>query len=244
MTQLQKEISLYRLALIIFLVSFLGYVIYDVPVRQNNKQLIEGLSASVKSWKDRDSLNNAKIETIRTNSIKTFLELKVNDSILKELQKDVSKFRDQLGKDGTVTNFTGNTLIKESTNTKILYEDTLIINDTVYIYPKYYANLSNKWINGNILASKDTVLTDLLIRNSYSVIIGEEKKGFLKKRKPFVQVINKNPYTETESLRTYEVHKIYKKRFGVGPYIGVGVNSNLTVGLSTGLSLQYNFIRF
>ena len=55
--------------------------------------------------------------------------------------------------------------------------------------------------------------------------------------------MNENPYSETKSLRTYQVIKKDKK-FSVGPFIGYGIGTNFIFQPSIGVSVQYNIIRF
>ena len=95
---------------------------------------------------------------------------------------------------------------------------------------------------GKVVASHDSTKLDLKIKNEYSIIIGEEKDGFLKK-KSFVEIINKNPYSMTESLRTYEVSQ-KKKKFSIGPYIGYGIGVNFIPQATVGIGLTYSLFKF
>ena len=92
--------------------------------------------------------------------------------------------------------------------------------------------------------NKDSTHFDLKITNKYSVIVGEEGKR--KKARPFVDVINYNPYSSTDTLRTYQVSmkKQRPKRFGIGINGGVTLNSSLKIKPYVGVGLSYNFVRF
>ena len=77
---------------------------------------------------------------------------------------------------------------------------------------------------------KDTLGFKLKIKNDYTFIFGKEKGV------PFVELTNHNPYTETKTMRAFNVDPAKKTgRFGlqlqtgigytgkIQPYIGVGV---------------------
>ena len=84
---------------------------------------------------------------------------------------------------------------------------TFIIEDKKY--PIYTSNFNkNEWIKGTIKAGPDSIIIDpLKIKIEQTFIIGEDRTGFLGlgRSKPFIEVVNKNPYAETEKLKTYQV---------------------------------------
>ena len=68
-------------------------------------------------------------------------------------------------------------------------------------------------------------ITDLQIKNEYSLTIADKKLGFFKTPEPSVILINKNPYTYTEEMQNIVIVK--KERFYRKPWfwtsVGVGV---------------------
>lgn len=191
--------------------------------------LIESLQNGLKKWKDKDSLEHAKILVIQTSKEKDFLKIQSKDSTIKELQNLLKKSK--IDKRGSVT------IVK--TNTKVITKTKTQIKDNTYLS---HFNLGS-WVIGNTIANKDSTSVDLHIKNDYSVVIGNESQGWFKKPKTFVEVTNKNPYTETKTLRTYKVSIPREKKFGIGPIVGYGVGPN-TTGVFIGIGLQYTLIKF
>lgn len=230
---------------LLIIVLFITILFYLQNTNRNRirvqSNLIESLDANLTTWKDKDSLNRARIQVIETQKTKDFLALQSNDSLIKRLQDKVNYFKKQLKDQGVVTVFDSETNVKTTSKTEIIVRDT-IRNNT---FPEYKSNFNlNDWVIGNTISNKDSTTLTLKIKNSYSVIVGKERKGLFKKSVPFVEVINENPYTETKSLRTYQVKLPRQKRFGIGPTIGVGINNNFRISPFLGIGVQYNLIKF
>lgn len=118
-------------------------------------------------------------------------------------------------------------------------------------FPVYWSVLSdkNQWYRAEIRAGRDSTKLKLLTRNEYAVIIGSEPRyagigGFFTSPRYFAEVINSNPYTETTSLRAYQLKMPKIKRFGVGPYIGFGIDYQARVTVSLGLSVHWSVWQF
>ena len=227
----------------ILLLLFEGVVVYRFSNKSKaeDKSLIGSLNAELTTWKDKDSLSHAKIQIIETEKTKDFLSLQSKDKDIIKLQKTVKQYEKQIKNQGSVTNFTS--------ETKITTKDSLV-TDSVCGKCSFYFSNSNPWFSVDAsIYPTDTpnqlsLSLDLKVKNEYSVIVGEEKQGLFKKPKPFVEVLNHNPYSETESLRTYQVSTPKLKRWGVGPQIGFGLNSNFTTGAYVGIGLHYSFFNF
>ena len=227
----------------ILLLLFEGVVVYRFSNKSKaeDKSLIGSLNAELITWKDKDSLSHAKIQIIETEKTKDFLSLQSKDEKIIKLQKTVKQYEKQIKNQGSVTNFTS--------ETKITTKDSLV-TDSVCGKCSFYFSNSNPWfsVDASIYPTETpnqlSLSLDLKVKNEYSVIVGEEKQGLFKKPKPFVEVLNHNPYSETESLRTYQVSTPKLKRWGVGPQIGFGLNSNFTTGAYVGIGLHYSFFNF
>ena len=226
--------------MVIIAILYFTNISYQKEAKEN-ANLVISLNDTLKTWKDKDSLSHAKIQIIETERTKDFLSLQSKDEEIIKLQKTVKQYEKQIKNQGSVTNFTS--------ETKITTKDSLV-TDSVCGKCSFYFSNSNPWfsVDASIYPTKTpnqlSLSLDLKVKNEYSVIVGEEKQGLFKKPKPFVEVLNHNPYSETESLKTYQVsNNVRVKRFGIGPNISVGFNDK---GFSwfIGIGLQYNLIKF
>ena len=234
-----REVFIAILVVIIIILYFTN-ISYQKEAKEN-ANLVISLNDTLKTWKDKDSLSHTKIQIIETERTKDFLSLQSKDEEIIKLQKTVKQYEKQIKNQGSVTNF--------ASETKIITKDSLV-TDSVCGKCSFYFSNSNPWfsVDASIYPTKTlnqlSLSLDLKVKNEYSVIVGEEKQGLFKKPKPFVEVLNHNPYSETESLKTYQVsNNVRVKRFGIGPNISVGFNDK---GFSwfIGFGLQYNLIRF
>lgn len=234
---------IYIIIAVILLLLLEGVVVYRFSNKSKaeNKSLIGSLNAELTTWKDKDSLNMAKIEVIETEKTKNFTSLKLKEEENIKLQTLVKKYEKQLKTQGSATIF--------QTETKYIKEEVIQVDSTCGKCSFVYID-NNPWIN-TIISVKPGNQTNLLnfglnfkIKNEYEVIIGQDKKSLFKKGKSFAEVKNLNPYTETTSLRTYQVSTPKLKRWGVGPQIGFGLNSNFTTGAYVGIGLHYSFFNF
>ena len=237
-----KWIRVVFIAILMVIIAMLYFtnISYQKEARENANFDIS-LNDTLKTWKDKDSLSHAKIQIIETERTKDFLSLQSKDEEIIKLQKTVKQYEKQIKNQGSVTNF--------ASETKIITKDSLV-TDSVCGKCSFYFSNSNPWysVDASIYPTETpnqlSLSLDLKVKNEYSVIIGEEKQGLFKKPKPFVEVLNHNPYSETKSLKTYQVsNNVRVKRFGIGPNISAGFDDK---GFSwfIGFGLQYNLIKF
>lgn len=237
-----KEKFLVGLLSLIFLFGSFTLLYMSHNKDQEDKNLIESLQDSIQTYKNKEGKEVVKTSAIST-STNEFLSLKLKDEEIKKLQKLVKEYKSKLEDQGSVTNFNSRTKVNTITTTKIEY-DTIIVNNIQEIYPKYKSDFNLKgWVIGDIIASKDSTNINLEVNNEYSVIIGEESQGWFKPKKTFVEVINHNPYSSTDKLKTYQVERPKNKLFSIGPYIGIGVNQEGKFIPNLGVGLQYNLIK-
>ena len=246
MNKLNKTTSIVSIVLIIILSFFIVRSCNQDKIISEKTNLINALNDTVKIWKDKNGISHSKTEVIKTSSISDFLKQNVKDKETKELQNVVKENKNRLGKQGSVTKFNG--IIEFEKEIPTLRDTIYIPKDGLVIKkPVYNSSFDmDGWVTGSVKASEDSTKINLRIKNDYTVIIGEEKTGFLGlgKRKPFVEVTNKNPYSETTSLKTYQVENYKIKRFGVGPNISYSLGANGQLYPTFGIGLQYNVIRF
>ena len=198
-----------------------------------NEELIEALNDTMETWRDENNLSHSKIQIIETSNIKDFLKLKLQDQEIIELQEEVKKYKSWLSNQGSVTIF--KTITKYDTLYKMIPSE---LTDSTFL-----AEISNEWIHTKFGYRSDTTFYNLMVYNKYSVVLGEDKEGFFKKSKSFVEITNLNPYSETTSLRTYQVTQ-KKKHFSIGPQLGAGITSDLQFNFYIGIGIQYSLIKF
>lgn len=207
-----------------------------------SNDMINSLNNTIDIYKDKDSINHAKIQIIESNNIQSFTQLKTKDSVIIELQKLVKEYKNNIKNKGNITLLKTNTNIKNTSKSNVIQKDTVFVQDTVYLYPEYKSEYNSKWLLGNVIANKDSTKLNLKVINDFNIIQGETNSTFTKKTYQ-LHIINKNPYTTTIDARTYSVSTPIK-RFSIGPNITYGLNSDGKLVFIGGIGLQYNLIQF
>lgn len=255
---MNKE-KIYKITSIVIIVIL---ILLNLKSCQNTKntindysQTINALSDTVTSYRTKDGMQVAKIQLIETEKLQQFLEIQSKDAEIIKLQEEVKKNKKRIGNSGSVTIVTNTTEVQSSDTTYITSKDTIIRNDTVFIYPEYSSLIkkglrkdSTYWATINVKSNKDSTSVGVSLNNSYVVVIGNErKKGFknlFKPKIPFVEVTNENPYTSTKTIRAYQVKAHKPKRLGIGVNIGYGLilDSKPIFKPYIGIGIQYNII--
>ena len=207
MENLSKKLKyIISIIVILILISLTMKTCSQNNTIKEKDSLINSLNDTVKIWKDKQNISHTKSQIIETSNVKDFLEIKNLKNENKILQEEVLKYKSKIKKGGSVTVATTNVNTKISSKSKII-DSTFIIEDKKY--PIYTSNFNkNEWIKGTIKAGPDSIIIDpLKIKIEQTFIIGEDRTGFLGfgRSKPFIEVVNKNPYAETEKLKTYQV---------------------------------------
>ena len=115
--------------------------------------------------------------------------------------------------------------------------------DSTCLLLPYTISKKDKWIDYKMSISKEKTDFNLKINDSYSLVIGQEKTGLFKPKKPFIEIITDNPYNSVKNFRTYQkIPEINK--FSVGPMIGYGVGTNLKTQTFIGFGVQYSLFKF
>jgi len=234
---MQTKQNIFLFIIILLLVLAFASTCSKVKERDN---LISALNSELIIFKDKDNLNHSKIEVLQASQVSSFLQLQLKDSTLLELQKQVKYYQDKIKNQGSVTHFVSDTKI-----------DTLVKTDTIYYNENnnliYKSNFNlDKWVVGSVTSSFDNVSLNLKITNEYSVIIGEEKQSLFsfKKKKPFVEVINHNPYSQTTSLRAFKVTDNRTKKPHFGFFFGYGASyykNNIIFAPTLGIGVSKEF---
>ena len=207
---------------------------------KDRKLLVDLKDQQLETYRNKDGKQVARIEYLENQRVTDILELSTKDSEIRELKELVEKYRADLKKGGSAT------IIKGETRVDTVIKEVLVSGDS--IWPTYSSPIAlGRWVLGNVSANRDSIDLDLSIANEYHVVMGRDRSGFLGlvKRRPFAEVTNLNPYSETKSIKTYSVDRTRPLRWGIGPYVGYGwSDGGIRPGFTTGISLNYNLIRF
>lgn len=226
-------------------IAILAYLYFDAKNQLAEQvTLQEAAVAEMEIWKDKDGLNNARIQSLETESAETFLKFASKDEAIVALQADVKKMEKYLKKQGSITNFATTTDVTATGETEI------IENETDPELPTYKSQFEQKddkgkiWAFGSVVATPDSTSISQKIFNEYSITIGREPQGFLGlgKSKAFGEVKNLNPFSETTTLRTYQVALPRPKRWVIGPSAGATFDG--TIKPYIGVGVTYGLIKF
>lgn len=231
-----KTNTLWLIPTVILVLLLLQQCRKNKETRGINNTLTEELQTS----RNNEGEHVAKMAAFQTRRAQDFVNFATRDSLTLALQKEVKDMKKYLKKQGSVTNITNITHVTAAAETEIIPTDDKN-------FPNYKSKFNlDGWVYGETLATKDLTKLSLTVKNEYSVVVGSEKTGFLGlgKRNPFVQVTNKNPYTETKTLKSYQVKMPPPKRFGLGVFVGYGIGANLQVGPVIAVGGSFNLIRF
>lgn len=234
--QILKTNWKYLLVIVIALLLILKSISYSKLSDKYNEKthLITTMGDSLQVWKDKNNVSHAKIEVLQTQSAKDFLTLSTKDKEIQNLQSTVKEYKNKLGEHGSVTNI----------STEVKFDTIYASRDTTFKDISIQDSIKNSWIKTSFGFIEGKTFYKLQTRDDYSIIIGEESQGLFKSKKPFVEVLNKNPYSETKSVKTYQVIDRRKKRFGLGVGIGYGVGTNFQFQPYIGISFNYLLISF
>lgn len=230
------RLKLYHIVIGIFIALIPYYFIYNKSKEINfYKNNMSALADTLDIYKDQNGNQVAEIQSLQTSKVKDIRDLKTSDSTILELKKIIRQNEKKLKNKGSVTTFSGETKIDTVFATEVRYEKDSL-------FPVYFSDINlDNWVIGNVEAKVDGVFVDLKIKNTYSIVIGDEKQGLFKKKVPFAMVTNYNPYSETTSLRTYQVDVPRKKRIHIGPAL---IYDPFSGQVRIGAGISYSIISF
>jgi hypothetical protein len=224
-----------KAGLVFFIIAFIGHIYFNGMNDKIKAIELKYQMATDKmvTYRNADSTHVSRISVLQDENARVLLKTKSKDSSILFLQAEVKKYKGKIKEPGSsVTTITNNTSAHGTSPTTIPNP----VSPSPTVYPVYNSIFNSEWISLAINARHDSTNWKLRIINKYSVVIGFEKG------KPFAEVTNKNPYTETTSLRSYEVTVPKPKRVGIGFQAGYGVTKN-GIGPFVGIGLSYNLIQ-
>lgn len=202
------------------------------------KGLNEAVADSLRSYRNNEGQMVSKIQSLQFDKAKDFEKMKFKDSTIKWLQQTVKDFKG-VATAAIVHNVS--TVSNGSGLTTVNLADTVIKNDTVYIYPEYKRTWLTEWENGQIRATKDSIYHNIETFNKFEYVLGSTNKWF-KKRTYEVQAINLNPNSTTKELRAFTI-SAKPKRLAVGIYAGYGYGFlSKKFEPQVGVGITYNFL--
>lgn len=234
-------------SVILILLTISSILLYNNERRKRItvSNLYNSSQDTIRFWKNKNGENVARIFVLSSEKLEDFLKMKTKDDTIIRLQTLVKEYKKQLHNQGSAT------IIQTITE----YDTTYVTNnllDTIY-FPNatILDSISNRWISTKFGFDRGNTIFSLRVDNLYSVVIGEESRGLFRKKEPFVEVTNHNPFTETAMLRTYQVTQTKHSKWGVGPNISVSASPYYKDGVfgfqftpTIGIGFQYNLINF
>ena len=181
-------------------------------------ELYNSITDTVKFYKNKDSLNVAKIQVMQTDKEFDFLKIKNLTGTNLELQNLIRN------KDKEIKDLNTALIHKDET----VYIDTLrmyypIGGDTIIFSQSVLLDTINtKWINAKYGFNRGFSYLNLKVYNEYQITIGYEGGNLFKKGTPYGIVTNMNPYTSTKDMRVYQVSVPKQKRMGISFQTGFG----------------------
>ncbi len=186
---------------------------------------------SIKSYVDKDGKQITIIAAMLGQRKKDLLAMKSSDSTIIDLQKQVKDYKGKLDIAINLKNKTG------SKGSLVTIIDTVHSNDSIYLV--YTAQWKNKWEQGLIVASRDSIFRDIVFFNEFEINIGKTSNGWFKKPVTEAMVKNLNPNTLTTDFRSFKVDNVQKRlaialsagygmtEAGLSPYVGIGLGYNI-----------------
>lgn len=210
---------LYTIIVVLTIIICLLLNSYKNKVNENNtiKNIYHTANSEVTKLINSNGELETKIEIITTKNVKLLADLESSDKTIIKLKKEVDYYKNKLYDNSSVSIISSQTNISNNEPTIIYVPDTNIIDLSNFtpIMPTYITNISKygEWITGKIVANQDSIAYNINIKNELSVVLGEEKQGFLRPRIPVAIVKDENPYTDIKDMKVYKVEKNHKSQF-------------------------------
>lgn len=173
---------------------------------------------SLITWRTRSGNQAASIATLTASSASTIRELRSKDSSVQELQRILDSLKRKnvrmAAHISSVTHDTGTTPVY------VMDYDTI----KEKIWPVYHTTWNNRWTQGRILASHDSIERHITTFNEYDISTVQKRKNIFSKPYMETTILNKNPNTRTRAMRTFQIECSCNrwKWFGVGTAVGFG----------------------
>jgi hypothetical protein len=172
---------------------------------------------TIRTYKNKLGQSVSQVSVMATTNQNLFMDITTKDSTINHL-KQVVKLQDKQRREvGVAMSIYEQTIynLKDSLSNFVVGGTTEHHGDTIYKWPVYQKIISDKWIDEQIKLGKNTFSRNLVIRNQYDIVIGEEPDGWFKVKK-FAEITNLNPNTETRDMKVYQKVSVPNKPLKVG----------------------------
>jgi|AntDeeMinimDraft_6_1070357.scaffolds.fasta_scaffold00147_2 hypothetical protein len=222
-----KTTLILSVALLVFACLFMYQCTETKRLKKHAENTATFLNSEISYYKNKLGQEVAQKEALfgQKESLDVLLSKQIDST--QQLKKLVKQYK-EVKAAGNIIQVTRIDTVKVEYDNPIEFEfsKNWSVNDKYY----FIAGRST-----NTFTSVDTLQLD----NTISFAIGKKKTGFWNTTFQ-AEVVNSNPFVKTTGLDTYSYTE-KKKRFGIGPYIGIDF---LTLQPALGLSLSFDLIQF
>lgn len=203
---------------------------------ENQLDLYSSITDTLHNYKNKDSLNVAKIKVMETDRAEDFLKIENLEGYNLRLQQLISSQK----KD--IKDLTSALIVANETHYYDTIREYIPIGGDTIIFSKSILldSVRNNWINATWGFRMGKSILQLETFDEFSIVVKDSKDG------PFAEITNYNPYSTTKDMRVYNIatprqkrqgiglsigiggqYGYFNRKFDVGPYIGIGYNFNL-----------------
>lgn len=207
---------------------------------------LEALNDSLTAYKDSEGELVSKIKVITSERDLMESDNKQKDEYLEKLMRFVGRERD--AKEALVAEIA--TLSEGTIKTEVVYKYKEVelnpngSGDSItYLYPTYHARWNNKWGNGFILATKDSIQREIEFTNEFEIWETEKNVGTWLNpvMARTIHWKNLNPNSTTKGVRKWETAPKKPKRFVlmIGPNLSINSQGKVQggFGVSAGVKI-------
>jgi fructosamine-3-kinase len=229
-------ISLFAFFLIIF------FIRRGDSYKENYEEqvsLYNSITDSLKTYRNKDSLNVSRIFVMQMDKAKDFLEIQnLKDGNLK-LQNFINSQGKQIKDLKTALYIANQTTYTDTVRDYYpIGGDTIVFSESVLL-----DSINNNWINARYGFQYGKSYFTMKPRDEFTIAIKDSKQGY------YAEITNLNPYSTTKDIRVFNVAVPKQKKCGIGIDLGFGINYGLSsrkldYGPYVGLGISYNIIEW
>ena len=166
-----------------------------------------------------------------------------NQSLLNEVAEKESEIEKIKGKVQAVTTVERTFHHTDTiTDVQIVPGDTLVLNDTVYIFPTYITKDSSDWHSIDIQASSFETKYDFTMKDDFSNVLSLRTPLF---KKNYIEssVKSLNPMITDQVVKTY-TKEVNKKRWNISASAGFGLGPDGKLGPIIGITGGWSILQW
>jgi hypothetical protein len=182
---------------------------YKRAVKQNDKHW-HTITDKLTTERDKYGAEIAQIRVIQGK----------RNAVIKDLQHSNDSLNIQLSEamkesgrgSNTVTVINTETIIHDTLTTIITAFDTVVIDDTVTVWPVYFSTFRDGHIADTIIASRDSTTRNLHIYNTQTLDVKKKRNKYV------ITVKNSNPHITTSGLKSWQMDRLLNGQIDYGVY--------------------------